>query len=126
LDGPLPATPDRLMPTVESIFLKVISAANGIALDQAFHNETPLTTDVEFFPFGTEPRTFDRFSIASEEAFSKPGAEINLNFEFDATELLASPAGVPDKKTFRIFARTVGGKLIEFKVTPESSDLDVD
>ncbi|HKG62323.1 MAG TPA: putative baseplate assembly protein [Pyrinomonadaceae bacterium] len=126
LDGPLPATPERLMPTVESVLLKVSSEAAGIAPDQAFHNETPLTTDVEFFPFGTEPRTFDRFAIASEEAFSKHGAEINLNFEFDPTELLASPAGVVDDKTFRIFARTVGGKLLEFKVSPESSDLEVD
>jgi hypothetical protein len=126
LDGPLPATPARSMPTVESVFLKVISGANGIAPDQAFHNETPLTTDVEFFPFGTEPRTFDRFSIASEEAFSKHGAEINLNFEFDTTDLLASPAGVVVNTTFRIFARTVGGKLLEFKVSPQTSDLDVD
>jgi len=126
LDGPLPATPARLMPTVESVLLKVSSAAEGLAPDQAFHNETPLTTDVEFFPFGTEPRTFDRFSIASEEAFSKHGAEISLDFEFDTADLLASPAGVVDKKTFRIFARTVGGKLLEFKVSPETSDLDVD
>ena len=126
LDGPLPATPARLLPTVESVLLKVSSAAEGLVPDQAFHNETPLTTDVEFFPFGTEPRTFDRFAIASEEAFSKHGAEINLDFELDTADLLASPAGVVDKKTFRMFARTLGGKLLEFKVSPETSDLNVD
>jgi len=118
LDGPLPATPARLLPTVESVLLKVSSAAEGIAPDQAFHNDTPLTTDVEFFPFGTEPRIFDRFSLASEEAFSKPGAEISLNFELDTSELLASPAAVYAKSKLQVFATAAGGKLIQFEIDP--------
>jgi len=118
LDGPLPATPGRLMPTVESVYLKVSSEAEGIAPDQAFHNETPLTTDVEFFPFGTEPRIFDRFSIASEEAFSKHGAEVSLNFEMDTSELLASPAAAYVQTKLQVYATAAGGKLIQFEITP--------
>lgn len=118
LDGPLPATPARLLPTVESVFLKVSSAAEGLAPDQAFHNETPLTTDVEFFPFGTEPRTFDRFAIASEEAFSKHGAEISLDFEFDTADLLASPAAGFVKTQLQVYAVAAGGKLIQFDINP--------
>lgn len=121
LDGSLPATPARLLPAIESLTFMVQSGGKQLAVDQAFHNDTPLTTDVEFFPFGTEPRIFDRFSIASEEAFSKPGAEINLAFSIDTSELLASPAVAFVQNKMRVFATAAGGKLFDFEIDPAST-----
>ena len=121
LDGTLPATPARLLPAIESLTFMVSSGGKQLAVDQAFHNDTPLTTDVEFFPFGTEPRIFDRFSIASEEAFSKPNAEIKLTFGLDTTELLASPAAVFAKNRIRVFAKAAAGKLLDFEINPAST-----
>ena len=120
LDGPLPATPDRLLPIVESIMFKVRSTGSDLALDYAFHNDTPLTIKPEFFPFGVEPRIFDRFSMASEEVFSKPGARVKLDFELDATDLLAAPAGVVTDDKMRVFAHAAAGRLVEFQLDPRT------
>jgi hypothetical protein len=124
LDQSLPASPPTVVPRIELIDFAVSSGGSDLAPDNAFHNDTPLTTDVAFFPFGTEPRIFDRFSIASEEAFSKPNSEIELTFSLDATELLASPSGFRDGNRLRVFSRAVAGKLLEFQITPEAVDLE--
>ena len=116
LDEPLPASPAREQPKIESIMFAISSAGKNLVPDQAFHNETPLTTDVEFFPFGTEPRIFDRFSIASEEAFSKHGAETELVLELDNGELLASPAAIFSQNKVEVFAKGFAGKLFGFQV----------
>src|SRR5215213_2618585 len=85
LNQPLRATPPTPLPRIESVYLAVSSAGKGLPADKAFSNDTPLTTDVRFYPFGTEPRMFDRFSIASEEAFSKPGAAIEISVTMDTS-----------------------------------------
>ncbi|HEV8430469.1 MAG TPA: putative baseplate assembly protein [Pyrinomonadaceae bacterium] len=124
LDQSLPSSPPIPVPRIELIDFAVSSGGKALSPDNAFHNDTPLTTDVPFFPFGTEPRIFDRFSIASEEAFSKPNTEIELDFSLDATELLASPSGFADGNRLRVFSRAVAGKLLEFQITPQAVDLD--
>lgn len=124
LDQSLPANSSTPVPRIELIDFAVSSGGKALAPDNAFNNDTPLTTDVPFFPFGTEPRIFDRFSIASEEAFSKPGAEIELTVSLDTTELLASPSGFFDGTRLRVFSRAVAGKLLEFQITPETVDID--
>src|SRR6185295_9214123 len=68
-----------------------------------------------------EPRIFDRFSLASEEAFSKPNAQVTLDFELDATDLLAAPAPVVNAGRLRVFAHAAAGKLVEFQVDPLTS-----
>ena len=123
LDQPLPANSAVPEPKIELIDFAVSSGGQALSPDNAFHNETPLTTDVPFFPFGTEPRIFDRFSIASEEAFSKPNTEVELTLSLDATELLASPSGFQDGNLLRAFSRAVAGKLLEFQVTSQAVDL---
>jgi hypothetical protein len=125
LAEPLPATPRPELPKIELINL-MVAAGKELPPDNAFSNDTPLTTDVPFFPFGAEPRLFDRFSIASEEAFSKPNTEIELDFEIDTTELLASPAAVFVDGQVRVFARAVGGRLQEFLVDPGTSTVNPD
>ena len=47
----------------------------------AMANTTPLVLSTAFYPLGREPRQFDAFYIASTEAFSKPGADVQLCFE---------------------------------------------
>ena len=120
----LPANSAVPEPKIELIDFEVSSGGKALPPDNAFHNDTPLTTDVPFFPFGTEPRIFDRFSIASEEAFSKPNAEVELDFKLDATELLASPSGFQDGPHVRAFSRAVAGKLLEFQIAPQAVDLE--
>ncbi|HEU4593524.1 MAG TPA: putative baseplate assembly protein [Pyrinomonadaceae bacterium] len=114
LAGPIPATPPRSLPEIESISLTVSSAKEGLPADQAFHNDTPLTVNLPFNPFGPEPRIFDRFYLASQEAFSKPGAEVKLDVRLDFTDLLAAPAAVALSTTVRVFARGAAGRLVEF------------
>lgn len=124
LEEPLPATPPPSLPRVESVSLTVSSGAS-LPPDQAFHNDTPLTTSVEFNPFGVEPRLFDRFYVASEEAFSKPGARVALDVQLDFTDLLASPAAIYRDGLIRAFAHGAGGKLVEFQVNPVTSKFEV-
>ncbi|HET9530902.1 MAG TPA: hypothetical protein VFQ92_11150, partial [Blastocatellia bacterium] len=118
LDEPLPSTPPRSLPKIEAITLTVSSQADGIQADQAFHNDTPLTLNREFNPFGPEPRIFDRFYIASEEAFSKPGADVILNIDLDFTDLLAAPAAIIHGGKIRSFAHGAAGRLVEFQIDP--------
>jgi len=52
-----------------------VVAAEGMA------NTTPLVLETTFFPLGKEPRQFDAFYLGSQEAFSKPGAKVQLCFQ---------------------------------------------
>ena len=100
----------RALPEIDSLEIGVTSdgaekppteLAAGIEADQGFHNATPLNVkvgaNVGFFPFGTEPRQFDSFYLASKEAFSKREAEARLNFDLDL-QTLAAPAAVLDER----------------------------
>jgi baseplate J-like protein len=124
LDEALPATPPTPVPKIELIDFAVSSGGKNLPPDKAFNNDTPLTTDVPFLPFGTEPRIFDRFSIASEEAFSKPGAEVTLDLQLDFTDLLASPSPIFKDRKIRAFAHGASGRLVEFQIDPRNSSLD--
>jgi hypothetical protein len=52
--------------------------ANDLMPDLAFCNSLPLDMSKDFYPFGERPRFNDTFYIASQEAFSRPGATITL------------------------------------------------
>jgi hypothetical protein len=71
-----------LLPVVKKIRISDISRKKSEALrpDLGFYNFIPLDLSKEFFPFGRQPRLFDSFYIASEEAFSKKGARITITF----------------------------------------------
>jgi hypothetical protein len=72
-------------------------AAEGMA------NTTPLVLESAFLPLGREPRQFDAFYLASAEAFSKPGAKVQLCFQmadpsFESLAVLRSgPVTVANK-----------------------------
>jgi len=95
LQDPLPAG-SRALPDIDTIKIAVKSApttqaGQGFPADQGFYNATPLAVAAAtgFFPFGTEPRQFDQFYIASKEAFSKRAAEVHLDFTLDMQKLAA-------------------------------------
>jgi len=55
--------------------------SEGIKLDLGFYNFLPLDLSHDFYPFGRHPGQFDAFYMASKEAFSKKGADIEIKFE---------------------------------------------
>lgn len=58
----------------------------GIASDLLYYNDTPIpieSPEKEVYPFGTKPQIYDTFYIASEDAFSKKGYKVSLNFSLD-------------------------------------------
>jgi hypothetical protein len=119
--------PPRSLPEIETITVGVNTGAppvgqpQGIPADQGFHNATPLDVQVEpgigFFPFGTEPRQFDQFYIASKEAFSKRKARVSLDFKLDL-QTLAGPSVVrvtPLAGTARLRAYSIGMRRTLFE-----------
>ena len=58
----------------------------GIDPDSLYYNDTPVPIDSpekELYPFGTKPKIYDIFYIASEDAFSKEGYKVSLSFSLD-------------------------------------------
>ena len=75
------------LPELNSLSLSV-TPLDAFPAELAFHNDIPLDLDkiatsgnTGIHPFGQLPRQFDTFYIASDEAFSKRGAEIILHIE---------------------------------------------
>jgi len=66
---------------IDEIKLNIpLDAGNGKKADLIFSNDVPVA-EVPFYPFGKQPRLYDTFYIASQEAFSKKGAKIELNMD---------------------------------------------
>jgi hypothetical protein len=58
----------------------------GTAPDLLYYNDAPIPTESPekaLYPFGTKPQIYDTFYIASEDAFSKKGYKVSLNFSLD-------------------------------------------
>jgi hypothetical protein len=120
----LPAN-GRALPEIDTIAISVKSGpAGGIQADQGFHNVTPIDLQVEptvgFFPFGTEPRQFDQFYIASKEAFSKRKAQVQLDFRLDL-QTLAAPAAVASLTGLRAYSIGLRRRLYELNLAGGSS-----
>ena len=116
----LPANGSAL-PEIDTIKIAVKSASqDGIPADQGFHNATPLDLQVEpgvgFFPFGTEPRQFDQFYIASKEAFSKREANVTLDFTLDL-QTLAAPSLVRSNLGLRAYSIGLRRRLYELDIS---------
>jgi len=60
----------------------------SVPADFLFYNDVPLYPNdpvIPFFPFGTEPKLYDSFYIASSDLFSKEELEITLIFKLSNT-----------------------------------------
>ncbi|MEH1771551.1 putative baseplate assembly protein [Nostoc sp.] len=54
---------------------------SGLSLDMAFYNDVPIDISQDFYPFSKQPRLSDSFYFASQEAFSKKGVTLTLQFK---------------------------------------------
>jgi len=67
---------------INTITISTSPPDTGIGADLLFSNDVPLDlSKPPVYPFGKQPRLYDTFYIASQEAFSKKGAKITLNME---------------------------------------------
>ncbi|HEX2223682.1 MAG TPA: putative baseplate assembly protein, partial [Thermoanaerobaculia bacterium] len=70
-------------PCVDSLSVRVTidrtACAQRMLPERSFANDVPVDLSKDFLPFGEKPRVGDVFYLASEEAFSKPGAEVSLH-----------------------------------------------
>lgn len=118
----LPVNDNRRLPVLDNIAFLVQSTGEFFA-DQAFNNDTPLDVALQFLPFGSEPRLFDRFYVASKEAFSKQGAKITINISVDTRGTLAAPTAITVKDDqqntiVKVFSRGTRGRLVELEIDP--------
>lgn len=65
------------LPTLNSIQAHIV---NEVRPDLAFCNDVPIDLNGSFYPFGSQPNTFDTFYIGSQEGFSKKDTKIQLYF----------------------------------------------
>ncbi|MFP5288384.1 MAG: hypothetical protein ACLGI9_21795, partial [Thermoanaerobaculia bacterium] len=84
---------DWRLPRVDSLRVAASIDRRVAALQQVpergFANQSPLDLSKDFYPFGDKPKAGDAFYLASEEAFSKPLAQVELNVA------LTDPATAP-------------------------------
>ena len=118
------------LPEIDTIAIAVKSASqDGIPADQGFHNATPLDLQVEprvgFFPFGTEPRQFDQFYIASKEAFSKREAEVTLNVELDLQTLAGPSLAVTTNGSRQLRAYSIGLRRRLYELNVDTGDWQI-
>lgn len=85
------ATVKREINGIESYWIRVKTKQNSLVksfdmnfesrsnIDALFHNNTPLDSKKSFYPFGHIPQVNDSFYIASSEAFSKKGFQIEVS-----------------------------------------------
>src|SRR5262249_2048462 len=110
-----PIAPLDRLSKLDSVQLRVSSSKDPFQPDAGFYNESPVSvTAPPFNPLGFEPQLFDRFQLASVEAFSKTGARVVLDFKLDLSRLLGAPSVLAAPTTlFRVFARGVLTRLTE-------------
>jgi hypothetical protein len=85
-----------LLPRVDTIRTSVDIQRSEWPLDLSFTNQLPVDQTKDFFPFGEKPKVGDTLYLASEDAFSKPGAAVELDVKLTNEEDSAAtppPAG---------------------------------
>jgi uncharacterized phage protein gp47/JayE len=82
---------------IATIQLSTTTGDEAIAPDQLFYNDVPLdiphltSPSVSIHPFGTQPRVFDTFYIASADAFAKKDSTVTLEINVFIDGPLLSP-----------------------------------
>jgi hypothetical protein len=68
------------LPVIREIGVQVHLHSSGLWIDQAYSSAIGLIdTSRDFYPFGEKPRFNDTLWLASEEAFSNPGAAVTID-----------------------------------------------
>lgn len=92
IEGIHPLTIDRVDIKTESLTL---DHAHGLPPDQVFANDVEVESE-GFHPFGTYFNTFNTCYISQSEAFSKPGAEVSLQFTLQCVPTAYGLDNTPD------------------------------
>ncbi|MFK7695876.1 putative baseplate assembly protein [Paenibacillus sp. HJGM_3] len=84
----------RLLQEVQlrSLNVTVLNDELPPAPDLAFYNDIPLDPTSALYPFGRTPRLYDTLYLASQEALSKKGAEVQIRFTLEHD----NPNNLPD------------------------------
>ena len=91
---PLPPDPSRRLAQVDRIWLQTVidrrlegeSCRNGLLPDTAYAGGEKLDTTKPFFPLGRAPSPDVAFYVSCEEAFSRPGAQVEICLDRPETE----------------------------------------
>ena len=127
LEEPLPVNINRKLPVLDHVTFQVKSSGDILLPELAYNNDTPLDFALKFLPFGSEPRLFDRFYLASQEIFSKKGAQITLDIHVDTRGILAAPVAIFDAEDnlLRVYARGTKGRLVEIRINSQTNTASV-
>ncbi|NIM16383.1 MAG: putative baseplate assembly protein, partial [Candidatus Aminicenantes bacterium] len=83
LDDAISSIPIDRLPEIEDITGSIDCSADGVLPDACFTNHLPIDPPESFYPFGPAPTYQHIFYIASDEVFSKSGADISISIVFD-------------------------------------------
>jgi hypothetical protein len=116
----VPVTLDALSLRINDRSSSAVAAA-GKPPVEVFVNSTP-SPEKDFFPLGSAPRMFDTLYVGCAEAFSKPHAQVQVNFDLADTSfqtmavVAAGPtnatlAGVDKSGSLHLFQINIGGSV---------------
>jgi len=91
---PLGADPVRV-PALDDLRVRAAFTHTGIVPEAVLAAGLPADVHGSFAPFGAQPATLATFHVASQEAFSHPGAEVGLRLAFLRPGRPDPTAGVP-------------------------------
>jgi hypothetical protein len=94
-----------------------LGVSQGINPDTAFYNDIQIDLSKPFYPFGTRPPLNSAFYMASQDAFSKGGARIEIDVTLQSTNQLVN------NDVFAVF--TNGGNYSKVQVTSNDTDLSI-
>ncbi len=89
----------------------------GIAPDYLFYNDIPGSIEEPDYCFGKSPALYDSFYISSDEAFTKPGAEINL--EFNIKTVVKEVGAIPSGPVYDFYHKYIVEKSDYTKPVPD-------
>ena len=79
------------LPQVDVVRARVGFSKNGLPPDKALLDGAKVDTSKDFHPFGEQPAAFAAFYVACKEAFSRPGARIELGVVFTRLGVAGAP-----------------------------------
>jgi phage-related baseplate assembly protein len=96
---PMPPSPDRVSPWVDTIGVRTIITkpfVAGLQPDAAFADGLEVDLSKSFYPFGQQPQPGSTFYFSSEEAFSRAGTQITISATDAPTPQEESGTGAVD------------------------------
>jgi hypothetical protein len=112
------------LPRIEALTLRV-HIAREASIDAAFFNSIPLDLSKDFYPFGEEPKFANTFYLASNAAFSKPGARITLRMELSEAILGEDPPVTPSSDLQLRWETWDGKRWVPLEVADTSQNLSI-